>query len=48
MPPDLLDAIERAASVDLRSTNAQIEVLLRESLARRGLKVKGDKSGDGR
>jgi hypothetical protein len=41
MPPELIEAIERAASTDLRSTNAQIEVLLREALARRGVKLKG-------
>ena len=38
--PALYAAIERAAADDLRSANAQIEVLLREALARRGVKVK--------
>ncbi|MCC7267621.1 MAG: hypothetical protein IT546_09820 [Caulobacteraceae bacterium] len=49
MPPELIEAIERAASSDLRSTNAEIEVLLREALARRGVKLKGkgDKSPGG-
>ena len=37
--PDLLDAIERLAAAELRSTNAQVEMLLREALARRGVKV---------
>nr|WP_310524081.1 toxin-antitoxin system HicB family antitoxin [Polymorphobacter sp.] len=39
LDPALHDAIERAAAGDLRSTNAQIAVLLREALARRGVKV---------
>ncbi|WP_373488824.1 toxin-antitoxin system HicB family antitoxin [Blastomonas sp.] len=37
--PSLYDALERAAAHDLRSVNAQIEVLLREGLARRGVKL---------
>lgn len=37
--PDLLDAIERLAAAELRSTNAQVEMLLREALARRGVAV---------
>lgn len=39
LDPALHDAIERIAAGDLRSTNAEIEVLLREALARRGVKV---------
>ncbi len=39
LDPALHDAIERAAATDLRSINAQIEALLREALARRGIKV---------
>ena len=39
LDPVLYAAIERAAAADLRSANAQIEVLLREALARRGVKV---------
>jgi hypothetical protein len=39
LDPLLHDAIERAAAGDLRSVNAQIEVMLREALARRGIKV---------
>ena len=34
--PAVLAAVERLASAELRSTNAQVEVLLREALARRG------------
>jgi hypothetical protein len=37
--PALHAAIERAAADDLRSVNAQVEVLLREALARRGVRV---------
>jgi hypothetical protein len=37
--PALWDALERSAAIDFRSVNAQVEVLLREALARRGLKV---------
>lgn len=37
--PALWDALERAAATDLRSVNAEIECLLREALARRGVKL---------
>lgn len=37
--PSLWDALERAAAADLRSVNAEIECLLREALARRGVKI---------
>ena len=36
---DLWDEIERLASRELRSSNAQIEYLLREALQRRGVKL---------
>jgi hypothetical protein len=39
LDPALHAALERAAAGDLRSVNAEIEVLLREALARRGIKV---------
>jgi hypothetical protein len=39
LDPALHAAIERAAAGDFRSVNAQVEVLLREALARRGIKV---------
>ena len=39
LDPALHAALERAAADDLRSLNAQIEMLLREALARRGMKV---------
>ena len=34
--------VERLAARDLRSVNAQIEVLIREALERRGIRVKDD------
>ena len=37
--PSLWDAVERCATANLRSVNAQIECLLREALARRGVKL---------
>ena len=37
--PALYEALERVAAADLRSVNAEVEVLLREALARRGVKV---------
>lgn len=39
LDPALYGALERTAATDLRSVNAQVEVLLREALARRGIKV---------
>lgn len=39
LDPALHDAVQRAADADLRSVNAEIEVLLREALTRRGVKV---------
>ena len=40
LEPALYEALERVAAADLRSVNAEVEVLLREALARRGVKVK--------
>ena len=37
--PALWRALERAAAADFRSVNAEIEVLLREALGRRGIRV---------
>jgi hypothetical protein len=39
LPPELHAALERQAAADLRSVNAQIEILLREALCRRGVKL---------
>jgi hypothetical protein len=38
--PALWAAVERCASSDLRSVNAEVEILLREALAARGVKLK--------
>lgn len=48
LDPALHDAVQRLADAELRSVNAEIEVLLREALGRRGVKVpvsKGAKRG---
>ena len=37
--PALWAQLERCAAAEFRSVNAEIEVLLREALARRGIKV---------
>lgn len=39
LDPGLHAAIERAAASDLRSVNAEVEMLLREALARRGIRL---------
>ncbi len=39
LDPALFAALERSAAGDLRSVNAQIEMLLRDGLARRGVKL---------
>ena len=39
LDPALHAAVERAAASDLRSVNAQVECLLREALAKRGVRV---------
>jgi hypothetical protein len=36
----LLEAVKRCAAADVRSINAEIEVLLREALQRRGVPIK--------
>ena len=35
--PGVMAAVERLAAAELRSVNAQVEVLLREALSRRGV-----------
>jgi hypothetical protein len=45
----ILEAVKRCAAADLRSVNAEIEILLREALARRGIRIKpADKDGEGK
>jgi hypothetical protein len=39
LDPALHAAVERSAATDLRSVNAQVECLLREALAKRGVRV---------
>jgi hypothetical protein len=46
--PEVLEAVERLASAELRSVNAQMEVLVREALARRGVKLREKPGGDGK
>jgi hypothetical protein len=45
--PALWEELQRLASRDLRSVNAEIEFLLREGLARRGVKVGNSGQGGG-
>jgi hypothetical protein len=43
----ILEAVKRCALADLRSVNAEIEILLREALARRGIRIKpANKDGE--
>lgn len=37
--PSVLAAVERLAAAEFRSVNAEVEVLLREALARRGVRL---------
>ena len=42
--PEVLAAVERLAAAELRSTNAQLEMLLREALVKRGVALDGQKT----
>ena len=44
--PEVLAAVERLAAAELRSVNPQVEVLLREALARRGANPKSSGGGE--
>lgn len=44
--PGVMAAVERLAAAELRSVNAQVEVLLREALARRGMSINEAKQND--
>ena len=46
--PQLWVELERLAAADLRSVNAQIEFLLRESLERRGVRARAARPKNGR
>ncbi|WIV98533.1 type II toxin-antitoxin system antitoxin [Kinneretia aquatilis] len=48
LDPALWAEVERLAAQELRSANAQIEYLLREALARRGIKPAVNRSPRGR
>lgn len=41
--PALWAEVERLAAAELRSVNAQVEFLLRQSLAERGVRPRGDR-----
>jgi hypothetical protein len=43
--PALWEQLQRLAANDLRSVNAEIEFLLREALARRGIRVASVREG---
>ena len=43
LDPAVHAAVERLAAAQLRSVNAQIEILLREALRARGVQKPGDK-----
>lgn len=48
LPPELWDEIQRLAAADLRSVNAEMEVLLREAVRRRiGGKDREESEGEG-
>jgi hypothetical protein len=46
--PALWERINRIAQTELRSVNAQIEFMLREGLARRGIRDDGAKAAHGK
>jgi hypothetical protein len=45
--PGLWAEVERLAQADLRSANAQVEFLLRDALARRGVRPRADAPAKG-
>ncbi len=47
LDPAIYDAIARLASADLRSTNAEIECLLREALKARGVRIEQKEGTEG-
>jgi hypothetical protein len=44
--PGVMAAVEKLAAAELRSVNAQVEMLLREALARRGVPTADDPPSD--
>jgi hypothetical protein len=47
LDPEVYEALRRWAEDELRSVNAQIEILLRRALREAGRGVKGDKNKSG-
>lgn len=47
LDPAIYDAVARLAAIDLRSTNAEIECLLREALKARGVKIEPKEGNEG-
>lgn len=47
LDPAIYDAVARLAAIDLRSTNAEIECLLREALKARGVKIEPKEANEG-
>ncbi|HAJ03724.1 MULTISPECIES: toxin-antitoxin system HicB family antitoxin [Brevundimonas] len=43
--PKVMAAVERLAAAEFRSVNAQVEVLIREALGRRGRQIDEDLPG---
>lgn len=46
MSPQVLSAVERLAAAEFRSANVQMEVLIREALAKRGIVIKSDAASE--
>lgn len=46
MSPQVLSAVERLAAAEFRSANVQMEVLIREALAERGIVIKPEAGSD--
>lgn len=44
--PGVMAAVEKLAAAELRSVNAQLEVLLREALGKRGVPTADDPGSD--
>jgi hypothetical protein len=45
LSPEVYEELSRLAAQEFRSVNAQIEVMLRESLRQRGRRIAGDAPG---
>jgi hypothetical protein len=46
MSPQVLRAVERLAAAEFRSANVQMEVLIREALAKRGIAIKSEAASE--